>query len=71
MGAVMCRHRCASVLIAISVATCLLAISSTASADTRQIKIKGYVTNVLSPTKVEIEDYRITRDEIRVAGTAQ
>lgn len=28
----------------------------------REIKIKGYVTNVTSPTQFEIEDYRITRD---------
>src|SRR5260370_40083500 len=28
----------------------------------KEIKIHGYVTNVISPTQFEIEDYRITRD---------
>jgi hypothetical protein len=62
MGAVMCRDRCASALIVVCIATGLLAISSTSTGETRQIKIKGYVTNVTSPTQFEIEDYRITRD---------
>ena len=29
----------------------------------KDIKIRGYVTNVTSPTEFEIEDYRITRDQ--------
>ena len=29
----------------------------------RHVKIKGYVTNVISPTQFEIEDYRITHDQ--------
>jgi Zn-dependent protease with chaperone function len=31
-------------------------------AGAKEIKIKGYVTNIVSPTVFEIEDYRITRD---------
>ena len=57
----MCRRSRASSLIAVCV-TSFLALVGTSSADTRQIKIKGYVTNVVSPTQFEIEDYRITRD---------
>jgi hypothetical protein len=29
----------------------------------KEVKIRGYVTEVTSPTSFEIEDYRITRDE--------
>jgi len=32
------------------------------SASAKEIKIHGYVTNLISPTQFEIEDYRITRD---------
>jgi hypothetical protein len=28
----------------------------------KEIKIHGYVTNVISPTQFEIDDYKITRD---------
>jgi hypothetical protein len=35
-----------------------------ADSNSRQIKIKGYVTNVVSPTQFDIEDYRITRDAV-------
>ena len=28
----------------------------------KDIKIRGYVTNVVSPTEFEIEDYKITRE---------
>jgi peptidase M48-like protein len=34
-----------------------------ASAKLREIKIRGYVTEMRSPTDFDIEDYRITRDE--------
>jgi hypothetical protein len=56
------RRKSALSLIVICSAFCVLAFSDTASADTRQIKIKGYVTDVVSPTQFDIEDYRITRD---------
>src|SRR5262245_12167740 len=32
------------------------------SAGGKNVKIRGYVTSVTSPTSFEIEDYRITRD---------
>ena len=48
--------------IVLCLAFCVLAFGNTSSANTRQIKIKGYVTNVVSPTQFDIEDYRITRD---------
>lgn len=32
----------------------------------KSIKIRGYVTNLVSPTEFEIEDYRITRDNALV-----
>jgi hypothetical protein len=32
------------------------------SAKVKEVKIRGYVTNVTSPTQFEIEDYRISRD---------
>jgi hypothetical protein len=56
------RRKRASSLVVVCCAFCVLAFSSTSSADTRPIKIKGYVTNVVSPTQFDIEDYRITRD---------
>jgi hypothetical protein len=33
-----------------------------AAAKTKKIKIRGYITNVISPTSFEIDDYRITKD---------
>jgi hypothetical protein len=36
---------------------------TSAFAKIKDIKIRGYVTNIISPTVFEIEDYRITRDE--------
>jgi Zn-dependent protease with chaperone function len=35
---------------------------SSSAARIKQTKIRGYITNVISPTSFEIEDYRITRD---------
>ncbi|HEV2859931.1 MAG TPA: M48 family metalloprotease [Pyrinomonadaceae bacterium] len=29
----------------------------------RQVKVRGYITNVTSPNSFEIDDYRVTRDE--------
>jgi hypothetical protein len=37
-----------------------------AGATTKQVKIRGYITNVISPTSFEIDDYRVTRDETLV-----
>ena len=51
-------------------AAVILAVSAcavpTADADgkPREIKIRGYVTSVISPTQFELEDYRITRDRV-------
>ena len=33
------------------------------SAKVKEIKVRGYITSLTSPTSFEIEDYRITRDE--------
>ena len=32
-------------------------------AKTKSVKIRGYVTNVVSPTEFEIEDYKIKSDK--------
>jgi Zn-dependent protease with chaperone function len=37
--------------------------SSLVSAKPKEIKIRGYITALNSPTSFEVEDYRITRDE--------
>jgi hypothetical protein len=39
------------------------AVPRTASAKVKEIKIRGYITSLASPTSFEVEDYRITRDE--------
>lgn len=39
------------------------AVPRTASAKVKEIKIRGYITALTSPTSFEVEDYRITRDE--------
>jgi Zn-dependent protease with chaperone function len=39
------------------------AVPRTASAKVKEIKIRGYITSLTSPTSFEVEDYRITRDE--------
>jgi hypothetical protein len=33
------------------------------SAKVKDIKVRGYITSLTSPTSFEIEDYRVTRDE--------
>ena len=40
----------------------VLSLSPGVSAKTKSKKIRGYVTNIVSTTTFEIEDYRITRD---------
>ena len=40
-----------------------LAADATAQSRTRAVKIRGYVTDVRSPTSFDIEDYRISRDD--------
>ena len=59
-------HRSIAHAIVIAVTLALLpnadAAGRSADSKPREIKIKGYVTNVTSPTQFEIEDYRITRD---------
>ncbi len=39
-----------------------LLLASVLPAEAKEVKIHGYVTNIISPTQFEIEDYRITRD---------
>ncbi len=36
------------------------------AATSKQVKIRGYITNVISKTSFEIDDYRVTRDESMV-----
>lgn len=38
-------------------------VSLFAAAKPKKIKIQGYITNVISPTSFEIDDYKITRDQ--------
>jgi Zn-dependent protease with chaperone function len=40
-----------------------LALAAPLRAKIKDVKIRGYVTNVTSPTHFEIEDYRISRDD--------
>lgn len=47
----------------VALAAIIVGLSTSASAKVKDIKIRGYVTAVISPTQFEIEDYRITRDE--------
>jgi hypothetical protein len=39
------------------------ALARTGPAKVKEVKIRGYITEVTSPTSFEIDDYRITRDE--------
>jgi len=52
---------CCRALLALGLS--LLVCSGPAFASTKEIKIRGYITAVTSPTQFEIEDYRITRDD--------
>lgn len=45
-----------------AVLTASLLFVSAVSLNAKEVKIHGYVTNLISPTQFEIEDYRITRD---------
>jgi hypothetical protein len=42
---------------------CQMVLPRSLSAKVKEIKIRGYITSLTSPTSFEIEDYRITRDE--------
>lgn len=42
---------------------CQAAATRPTTAGVKEIKIRGYITALTSPTSFEIEDYRITRDE--------
>lgn len=54
---------------AVALAACLTLLLSLAGppadslAAARQVKVRGYITNVTSPNAFEIDDYRVTRDE--------
>jgi Zn-dependent protease with chaperone function len=39
------------------------AVPRHAAAKVKEIKIRGYITAITSPTSFEVEDYRVTRDE--------
>jgi hypothetical protein len=45
-----------------AVLTAVLLVLAASSTEAKEIKIHGYVTNIISPTQFEIEDYRITRE---------
>ena len=47
----------------LSVVVLALSLTSSLSAKPKDVKIRGYVTAVVSPTQFEIEDYRVSRDE--------
>ena len=55
------RSLLASVLCAVLL--CSLVTSSLAQTTRKQVKIRGYITQLNSPTSFEIEDYRVKRDE--------
>lgn len=40
----------------------LVLLSLPCNVEAKEIKLRGYVTQIISPTSFEIEDYRITRD---------
>jgi Zn-dependent protease with chaperone function len=42
---------------------CQMAFPLPLSAKVKEIKVRGYITSLTSPTSFEIEDYRVTRDE--------
>jgi hypothetical protein len=42
---------------------CQTAVTRPTAANVKEIKVRGYITALTSPTSFEIEDYRITRDE--------
>lgn len=46
-----------------AVLLCSLVTSGLAQTTRKQIKIRGYITQLNSPTSFEIEDYRVKRDE--------
>jgi hypothetical protein len=40
-----------------------LPLSAKAQAKVKKVKIRGYITNLISPTSFEIDDFKVTKDE--------
>jgi Zn-dependent protease with chaperone function len=47
----------------LSLLASLTALTNVSSAKPKEVKIRGYITQLVSPTSFEIEDYRITSEE--------
>src|SRR5687767_13611855 len=47
----------------LSVFCSVLPLSAGGASTIKKIKIRGFITNIISPTSFEIDDYKITRDE--------
>lgn len=51
------------VALIVGLAIVLQVVPSPTAARTKDVKIRGYITELSSPTSFEVEDYRVTRDE--------